>query len=151
MLKNDIEKRDVQDRELSLIREYETKLLSREEGNAAQELLASTALSASLSRLSNVLRGLLRIESGEDDEAPPTERTLEEEEQEPWNAALAAEHSMEREIELARLQAENEQLKQMLGILPTRMPESRLQGDYRLTLSLTKEGRYVSYGRGSAT
>jgi len=132
-----------------LIREYETKLLAREEGNAAQELLASTALSASLSRLSNVLRGLLRIESGEDDEGPPAERTLEEEE-EPWNVTLAAEHSMEREIELARLQAENEQLKQMLGILPTRMPESRLQGDYRPMLSLTKEGRYVSYGRGSA-
>ena len=134
-----------------MIREYETKLLSREEGNAAQELLASTALSTSLSKLSNVLRSLLRIESGEDDEVPPRERTLEQEEQEPWNATLAAEHSMEREIELARLQVENEQLKQMLGILPTRMPESRLQGDYRPTLSLTKEGRYVSYGRGLAT
>lgn len=134
-----------------MIREYETKLLSKEEENVAQELLASTALSASLSRLSNVLRSLLRIESGEDDEAPPRERTEEEEEQEPWNATLAAEHSMEREIELARLQVENEQLKQMLGILPTRMPESRLQGDYRPTLSLTKEGRYVSYGRGLAT
>ncbi|KAF5360729.1 hypothetical protein D9756_004782 [Leucocoprinus leucothites] len=140
--------RDVQERELSLIREYETKLLSREEENATQELVANTALSASLSRLSNVLRGLLRTESGEDDEVPPPERTKEEEEEEPWNTALAAEYSMEREIELARLQAENEQLKQMLGIVPSRMPESRLRGDYRPTWNLTKEGKYVPYGRG---
>ncbi|KXN88188.1 hypothetical protein AN958_07647, partial [Leucoagaricus sp. SymC.cos] len=140
--------RDVQERELSLIREYETKLLSREEENATQELIASTALSISLARLSHVLRGLLRTESGEDDEEPPAERTQEEEDEEPWSATLAAEHSMKREIELARLQSENEQLKQMLGILPTRMPESRLQGDYRPTWNLTKEGKYVPYGRG---
>lgn len=141
-------KRDVQERELSLIREYETKLLSREEDSATQELLASTVMSASLARLSDVLRGLLRTESGEDDEEPPPTRTQEEEEDEPWNATLAAEHSLEREIELARLQAENEQLKQMLGILPTRMPESRLQGDYRPSWNLTKDGKYVPYGRG---
>jgi hypothetical protein len=141
-------KRDVQERELSLIREYETKLLTREEEHATQELQASTAMSASLGRLSNVLRGLLRTESGEDDEEPPPTRTQEEEEEEPWNATLAAEHSMEREIELARLQAENEELKQMLGILPTRMPESRLQGDYRPSWNLTREGKYVPYGRG---
>lgn len=143
-----IPQRDVQERELSLIREYETKLLSREEENATQELKASTAISASLARLSHVLRRLLRAESGEDDEEPPATRTQEEEEQEPWNASLAAEHSMAREIELARLQAENEQLKQMLGLLPRRMPESRLQGDYRPTLNLTRDGKYVPYGRG---
>jgi hypothetical protein len=122
-------------------------LLSREEENATQELLASTAISASLARLSQILRGLVRAENGEDDEEGPPERTEEEEEESPWNATLAAEHSMEREIELARLQAENEQLKQMLGIVPSKMPESRLEGDYRQTLNLTREGKYVPYGR----
>ncbi|KAF9454768.1 hypothetical protein P691DRAFT_197029 [Macrolepiota fuliginosa MF-IS2] len=140
--------RDVQERELSLVRDYETELLSREEENATQELVASTAISASLGRLSHVLRRLLRAESGEDDEEPPSTRTQEEEEEEPWNATLAAEHSMDREIELARLQAENEELKQMLGLLPRRMPESRLQGDYRPMLNLTRDGKYVPYGRG---
>lgn len=140
--------RDVQERELSLIREYETKLLSREEENATEELMTNTTISASLARLSHVLRRLLRAECGEDDEEPPETRTEEEEEEEPWNARLAAEHSMEREIELARLQAENEQLKQMLGLLPRQMPESRLEGDYRPTLNLTRDGKYVPYGRG---
>lgn len=110
--------------------------------------MTSTAISASLALLSHVLRRLLRTESGEDDEVPPETRTEEEEEQEPWNASLAAEHSLEREVELARLQAENEQLKQMLGLLPSRMPESRLQGDYRPSLNLTRDGKYVPYGRG---
>ncbi len=38
-------KKDVQERELSLIREYETRLLALEEDNAARDLSTSTATS----------------------------------------------------------------------------------------------------------
>jgi hypothetical protein len=133
----------VQERELSLIREFEGKLLSQEEANAMQELTTNTAIGGSLARLSDTLRKLLRAECGEDEEEEVGEGEGEEE----WDGELAAEHSLEREIELARLQAENEQLKQMLGLLPRRMPESRLEGDYRRTVSLTHDGKYVAYGR----
>lgn len=129
----------MQERELSLIREFEGKLLSQEEANAVQELTTDTAMSGSFARLSDTLRKLLRAECGEEEEEGSGE--------EGWDGELAAEHSLEREIELARLQAENEQLKQMLGLLPRRMPESRLEGDYRRTVSLTHDGKYVAYGR----
>lgn len=135
--------RDVQERELSLIREYESQLLSQEEVKATQELTTNTAIAGSLSRLSDALRKLLRAECGEEDEMEEEkggEGLVEEPE-------LVAPDSLEREIELARLEAENEQLKQMLGVLPRRMPESRLEGDYRRTVSLTRDGKYVAYGR----
>ena len=106
-------KRDVQERELSLIRDYESKLLDREEENATQELDSSTALSESLARLSNVLRQYLRSLGGEE-----AERVINsDEDREPWSSMAAAQYALERECELARLEKENEELRMMLDMV----------------------------------
>ncbi|KAK0201681.1 hypothetical protein DFS33DRAFT_1349165 [Desarmillaria ectypa] len=96
--------KDVQEQELSLIREYETRLLALEEDNAARDLSTSTATSGAITRLSTIMRRVLRSLGGEDVEHPSTEQ---------------AEASLEREIELARLEKENEELKRMMGLLPS--------------------------------
>jgi len=122
---------DVQERELSLIREYESKLLALEEENAYQELANSTALSESLARLSCVLRHVLRIHGGEEPESdtnecadssdspPPVTPTNFDENCEPGASATGAGYALEREIELARLEKENEELRRMLGLVPS--------------------------------
>jgi len=108
---------DVQERELSLIREYETKLLAREEENATQDLASSTMVSESLARISHLLRQFLRSQGGEDAELPSS-RVDENEDREPWTAVSAAEYALERDIELARLEKENEELRRMMGLVP---------------------------------
>ncbi|TFK27996.1 hypothetical protein FA15DRAFT_665752 [Coprinopsis marcescibilis] len=108
---------DVQERELSLIREFEEKLLAREEENTSSELQANSAISTAAARLAYILRQLLRAQNGEDVDPPPSPAN-EAEEREPWTAAQAADHALGREIELARLEKENEELRRMLGLLP---------------------------------
>ncbi|KAK0487316.1 hypothetical protein IW261DRAFT_1447215 [Armillaria novae-zelandiae] len=92
--------KDVQERELSLIREYETRLLALEEDNAARDLSTSTATSGAIARLSAIMRRVLRALGGEDGDGEGEGEAL------------------EREIELARLEKENEELRRMLGLLP---------------------------------
>ena len=79
-------KKDVQERELSLIREYETRLLALEEDNAARDLSTSTATSGAITRLSTIMRQVLRSLGGEDGEDASEEQ---------------AAASLEREIERA--------------------------------------------------
>jgi hypothetical protein len=105
--------RDVQERELSLIREYESKLLAREEENTTHDLSTSSALSASLARLSHVLRQFLRSLGGEGQEQ---ERSSDED-REQWRDTVEAQHALERECELARLEKENEELRLMLDMI----------------------------------
>ncbi|KAF8073856.1 hypothetical protein FPV67DRAFT_1479566 [Lyophyllum atratum] len=107
---------DVQERELSLIREYETKLLARQEEYVSQDLAASTAVSESLVRVSHLLRQFLRSLGGEDADTPTT-RIDDEENREPWSSATMSDHALEREIELARLEKENEELRRMMGLV----------------------------------
>jgi hypothetical protein len=102
---------------LSLIRDFESKLLALEEQNAIAELQVDSAISVAFSRLSYLLRQLLRAQGGEDVDPPPSPID-EAAEREPWTAAQAADHALEREIELARLEKENEELRRMLGLLP---------------------------------
>jgi len=120
---------DVQERELSLIREYEAKLLAREEENAEKELDASTAMSNSLVRLSHLLRQVLRVQNGEETESSPT-RSENEEEREPWAATVASDYALERDIELARLEKENEELRRLVGLLPPQ-PRKDSGSDFR--------------------
>lgn len=108
--------RDVQERELSLIREYESKLLSREEENATQDLTSSTAVSESLARISNFLRQFLRTLGGEDVEQQQ-EFAADEEDGDTWTETSAAHRALERECELARLEIENEELRRMLDVV----------------------------------
>ncbi|KAF8895432.1 hypothetical protein BD779DRAFT_1499496, partial [Infundibulicybe gibba] len=110
--------RDVQERELSLVREYETKIRGWEDKNTKQSLASSTAVSESLARISHLLRQFLRAQGGEDANSPTT-RLNDDEDREPWTSTSAAEYALEREIELARLEKENEELRRMMGLLPT--------------------------------
>jgi len=108
--------RDVQERELSLIREYESKLLSREEENATQDLATSTAVSESLARISHFLRQFLRTLGGED--VSPQQQTGDDERGgDAWTDAAAAHLALERECELARLERENEELRRMVDVV----------------------------------
>lgn len=127
---------DVQERELALSREYESQLLARQEECESQDLGSSTMVYQSLGRISRVLRQLLRSQGGElsepsptspsePDAVPPPHMDVREPwttlaAREPWTApaVTGADHAMEREIELARLEKENEELRRMLGVAP---------------------------------
>jgi len=122
---------DVQERELSLIREYETKLLARQESHAAQDLLTSTSVSESLVRISHLFRQYLRSLGGEDVE-PAASPFVNDENHEPWATSAASEHALEREIELARLERENDELRRMLGLVSAQ--PRRSSSDNRLPL-----------------
>jgi hypothetical protein len=119
------------------VREYETKLLEMEEQNATQELAASTAISESLSKMSQLLRQCLREQGGEQLSDLNNSRRRKEEgdahgtdvmeqleeflhEREPWTTsdATQAEWALEREIELARLERENDELRRLAGLSP---------------------------------
>lgn len=120
----------MQERELSLIRDYEAKLLKREEENAHKQLDATTGVSNSLVHLSHLLRQILRSQAGEDAEEPET-RTDDEENREPWTSAAASEYALERDIELARLEKENEELRRLLGLLPSQPRRDNSNGEFQ--------------------
>ncbi|KAJ7134471.1 hypothetical protein C8R44DRAFT_425496 [Mycena epipterygia] len=150
--------KDVQERELALAREYESQLLARQEDSDSHDLGSSTTVYESLGRISHVLRQLLRAQGGEPAEPEPTAspevdplaaaKVLPVEDREPWTTLAArepwtastvtgADRAMEREIELARLEKENEELRRMLGIAPpptyaTRSPTEEMgsHGNY---------------------
>ena len=107
-----------------MIREYEAKLLAREEENSKKDLETSTAISHSLVRLSYFLRQVLRSQNGEDTESPVS-GTDDNENREPWTMSAASDYALERDIELARLEKENEELRRLMGLLPLRQPEPR--------------------------
>ncbi|KAJ3716980.1 hypothetical protein FB446DRAFT_747118 [Lentinula raphanica] len=115
----------VQENELSLIRHYESQLLQLEEENSSRELEASTKISESISRLSEFLRNCMRevggertrVARGDDDEDDiGSEEDPDLIEREPWQStdATHAEWALEREIELARLERENEELRALI-------------------------------------
>lgn len=86
---------DVQDSELKLIRTYESKLLEKEEENSRLELEDGIAFSDAIAKLSALLRAILKCQVGEGEEHDAQDR------------------AMEREIELVRLQCENEHLRRL--------------------------------------
>ena len=127
----------MQERELSLIREYETKLLGLEEENSGQELKQSTETSESLRRIAHLLRQLLRSQGGEEVCSAEVD-----EEWAPWKTIgqVSADYAMDREIELARLEKENEELKRMMGLLPAHLKLDRLESQ-RVACGLQKRVR----------
>jgi hypothetical protein len=106
----------VQERELSLIREYETKLLARQEEDAAHDLASSTAVSETLRRVSYLLRQFLRTLGGEDLDLLTTQPE-DDEDRQSCNSILSGDYALEREIELVRLEKENEELQRMMGLV----------------------------------
>lgn len=113
-----------------MIREYETKLLARQEEDSALDLSSSTAVSESLGRISNLLRQFLRTLGGEDLD-PPITQTDDYEDREPWSSVPAAEYALEREVELVRLERENEELRRMMGLITAH--SRRVNSDSRPT------------------
>ena len=65
-----------------------------------------------------LFRQLLRAQGGEDADETGTPAD-EAEERAPWTLSHSAEHALEREIELARLECENQELRRMLGLIPS--------------------------------
>lgn len=120
-------KRDVQEHELALIREYEARLLAKESENLLRALSSTTTESIYLGRVSATLRTFLRVLNGEDVPSPtcrggspessdslPDDLDLGEKEDE--------DRALERECELSRLERENAVLRRLLG-LDVREPE----------------------------
>ncbi|KIJ64499.1 hypothetical protein HYDPIDRAFT_111826 [Hydnomerulius pinastri MD-312] len=119
--------RDVQEHELALIRDYESKLLAKESESLLRALSVTTVESTSLGRISTTLRSLMRVLNGEEpfstsasspspesSSSPAEEFDFGEREEEDW--------ALERECELARLERENAILRRLFG-LEVREPE----------------------------
>lgn len=104
-----------QQHELTLTRHYEALLLSRETSAMNSELTANSNISASLQRLSQNLRLLMRSVEGESSEnvedeveSSTDDRRFMEDGREDW--------ALEREIEIERLEKENAELRKLLGV-----------------------------------
>jgi hypothetical protein len=111
---------DVQCQEVTRIREYESRIIERDTEAQAAQLGVQTAVSASLTRLSALLRSAFREINGEGDESDPD----------------AADWALERECELARLERENAVLRTLLGV-----PGGEEEANLRLSLPPQDEGR----------
>ncbi|KJA28561.1 hypothetical protein HYPSUDRAFT_177723 [Hypholoma sublateritium FD-334 SS-4] len=138
-----------QQHELTLTRHYESLLLSRDSHNLSSDLTANTNMSQSLQRLCYHLRGLLKSMAGEDmayqnidpdydqlgfnaadlEELTQLLESLDEkggtypgrDKREDW--------AIERESEISRLEAENEELRRILGIDEAGMTANGLSMD----------------------
>jgi hypothetical protein len=107
--------REVQEKELSLIRDFESRILSLHDEDSTKRLIASTAQSESLARLSRTFRQFIRSVGGEDLDRIQPNGTNAPEDLEPWSPGSSSDWSLERDCELSRLERENEELRRMLG------------------------------------
>lgn len=119
--------RDVQEHELTLIREYEARLLAKESENLLCALSSTTAESISLGRISATLRSLFRVLNGEDvpcpsSSSPPPETNNSPSDDFDFGHREDDDWGLERECELSRLERENAVLRRLLG-LDVREPE----------------------------
>jgi len=120
-----------QQHELTLTRHYESLLVARESNTLNQDLILSSSSAESLARLSRLIRMTLRSLAGEDPEADESERSgrneeggetddvLDEERREGGYAGSSPpleDWALEREIEITRLEKENEELRRLLTI-----------------------------------
>ena len=120
-----------QQHELTLTRHYEALLLSRDTQNLDDGLITNTILSESLQRLAFYLRGLLKSMVGENSENFDTDwsgfgsANVEElytllEALDERSGYMGVEGNqdwaLERECEISRLEKENEELRELLGI-----------------------------------
>ncbi|KAI6044828.1 hypothetical protein EDC04DRAFT_2560725 [Pisolithus marmoratus] len=122
--------RDVQEHELALIRDYESKLLKKESENLLRALTTSTSESVSLGRMSSALRKLMRVLNGEDapphsGSSSPDSASSPENEMFEFDEGRKYDRALEQEIELVRLQKENIILRRMLNL---QLPESEYGG-----------------------
>ena len=105
--------REVQEHELTVIRDFESRILSLQDEDSAKRLTASTAQSESLARLSRSFRQFMRSIGGE---GPSSDDSPKTDDLESWSAASSsAEWALERDCELARLEKENDELRRMIS------------------------------------
>lgn len=144
---------DVQERELSLIRDYEAKLMARDEENSTKELIQIAGISNSLAHLSHLLRQVLRAQNGENTVSPTNE--MKDEEEFEASTLGASDHALERDIELCRLEKENEELRRLIGLLPPQR-RSDSSSDFRPIIdrplpirlpSMQRQGSSVNLGK----
>ncbi|KAI0755415.1 hypothetical protein BC629DRAFT_1296847 [Irpex lacteus] len=96
---------EVQQHELSIVREYERKILALETEELTRALSQTTDFSSHLGRVCELLRSVMRVLGGED----PSIQVVSDRERQ----LAAAEYALERESELARLEQENAFLRQL--------------------------------------
>lgn len=115
---------EVEEHELSIIKEFESRILSLQDEDSTKRLIQTTSQSESLARLSRSFRQYMRSIGGEDADRPLSsdDTSKPTEDFEPWNATSGADWALERECELARLERENEELRRMLGADVPRPP-----------------------------
>lgn len=110
---------------MKLIKDFESRILELQDDDTSKRLMATTAQSESLARLSRLVRQFMRIIGGEDTDCPPSgENGKRIEDFEPYTVPSSAELALERECELARLELENEELRRMLG---AQVQDSRME------------------------
>jgi len=109
--------REVQENELAVIRDFESRILSLQDEDSTKRLIASTAQSESLARLSRSFRQFMRSVGGEGPDRPSSDDSPKTEDIESWSvASTGAQWALERDCELARLERENEELRRMIGL-----------------------------------
>ena len=138
-----------QQHELTLTRHYEGLLLSRDSHNLSSDLTANTNMSQSLQRLCYHLRGLLRSMAGEDmtyqnidpdhdqlgfnaadlEELTQLLESLDEKGGTYPGTDKLEDWAIERESEISRLEAENGELRKILGIDEAGMTANGLSMD----------------------
>jgi hypothetical protein len=102
--------------ELSVARDYEELLASRDGAIANHRLMVNSTITHSLARISDLLRKTVRASNGETEQSEEpqmpkdTARGYRPTSREPKN-----DFALERECELARLEKENEELRRLLG------------------------------------
>ena len=101
---------------MAVIRDFESRILSLQDEDSTKRLIASTAQSESLARLSRSFRQFMRSVGGEDADRTSTNHSPKSD-FESWSTVSSnAEWALERDCELARLEKENEELRKMLGV-----------------------------------
>ncbi|KZO99367.1 hypothetical protein CALVIDRAFT_534334 [Calocera viscosa TUFC12733] len=118
-----------QTHDLALTRHYEQLLITSQSAIMNSSLHASAQQTESLARLSHLLRAALRSlqgEPGSPDPSPPSSPSTPEKSVMRGLAPpeSASDWTLDREIELARLEAENSMLRSLLGIAES-SPEER--------------------------
>ncbi|TRM61521.1 hypothetical protein BD626DRAFT_501290 [Schizophyllum amplum] len=122
-----------QQHELTLTRHYETLLITRESQFVPTDLSSNANMARSFYRLSHHLRNLIRSLAGDDPDAGSPEEDL-----------LTLDWASEREVEIARLAAENDLLRQSLGI------DTKTMADAGVALDMSRISLEIGYPR-SAT
>ena len=102
---------------MAVIRDFESRILSLQDEDSTKRLIASTAQSESLARLSRSFRQFMRSVGGEEANRPSSDDSPRTEDFESWStASTGAQWALERDCELARLERENETLRRMIGV-----------------------------------